>query len=276
METAYIILNYKSWQETISEIQLIREILKGDYKDIIVIDNCSPNESYEKLSEFAEQTGIVLIQSGDNNGYAAGNNVGLRYAYQHGYAYGWVLNNDILFEDSELLKKILSVFAADPAIGVVNPDVYSPAGYLYNRYSVRPSFFDMTIGALQYKKKARQVQDMGGYGYIYRPQGCCMVVDLKKANEINYMDEMTFLYGEEQIYAERLRQKGYKCACAINSKIIHNHSQTVKSSIQKKNINEIKKKSNSYYLSQYRGYGKLKIAICNFFMMLRHTLTASA
>lgn len=273
MDVSYVILNYNTWEDTIKEIEILKELIDVNFKDIIVVDNCSPNNSYEKLKEYSLKTGITLLYSEANKGYAAGNNIGLRYSYNNGYKYAWILNNDILIEDKDIVKKILSVFEKDEKVAVVNPDIYTPNGHLCNRNSIRGNVWDSTLGILQFVKKSRIIKDLGGYGYIYRPQGCCMMVDLKKMNDVDYMDEHTFLYVEEPILAERLLAKGYKCACITNTSVIHNHSTTVKSNIQKKKVQKIKKESNTYYMKTYRGYGKISIALCNFFMILRHELT---
>ena len=86
-KVAIIILNYKSWTDTIEEISICNEVLQIGNEDIIVVDNCSPNESAEKLKAEADIKGFVFIASPVNNGYAAGNNIGLRYAYDMGYTH---------------------------------------------------------------------------------------------------------------------------------------------------------------------------------------------
>lgn len=47
----------------------------------------------------------TIVKSDENCGYAAGNNIGLRYAYDNQYKYAWILNNDIIIEDSNLIEK---------------------------------------------------------------------------------------------------------------------------------------------------------------------------
>lgn len=273
MRVSYIILNYKTWKETVREIEQIAGLLNLKMQDIIVVDNASPNDSSEMLEAYAKKTGIIFLKENENKGYAAGNNVGLRYSFEKGYDYAWILNNDILIEDSEILTKMLEVFDKDKMIAVVNPDVYTPDGRLCNRNSKRGNLWTATLGMLKFRNDSFKVADNGGYGIIYRPQGCCMLVDLKKLDEIDYLDENTFLYVEEPILAERLLRKNYKCACALDTKVIHNHSTTVKSSLQRRKINQIKCQSNAYFLKTYRGYGKIRIFLCNFFMILRHELS---
>lgn len=267
-EVAVVILNYKSWRDTLNEIDLCHKEIGIDYENIIVVDNASPNESKEEL-EKNSQVGYRFIYSTENNGYASGNNIGLKYAFNHGYKYALILNNDILFNDKEFLKKLLEVVDKDNKLAVVNPDVYSPSGYLFNRDAKRPNLFDYTVGMYLYKKRGRNIQDIDKYGYVYRPQGCCMLVDLNKLNQVDYLDDSTFLYYEEVILAERLINKGFRCACCTNTSIIHNHSTTVKSSFELNEIIKIKNKSFSYYLKEYRHYSNLKIKMCCAFNFLK-------
>lgn len=271
-DVAVVILNYMSWQDTLAEIELCHERLHICYSDMIVVDNASPNESAEELMKAAKER-FVFLKSEENRGYAAGNNIGLRYAYAKGYKYAWILNNDIYFEDECLLDKILHVFKEDGDVAVVNPDIYAPDGYLYNRDAIRPDFFDYTIGMWSYRKKGRNVQDMGGYGYVYRPQGCCMIVDLKKLQQIDFLDEHTFLYVEEPILAERLRVKDYKCACCLLTSVVHNHSKTVKKCFASKEVSRMNTQSFSYYLKTYRGYGKWKTLVCGAFNYVKQLVT---
>lgn len=266
---AVIILNYNTWRDTIAEIEICNTVLNVEKQDIIVIDNCSENDSNEKLKKLSLQDGFAFISSKNNLGYGAGNNIGLRYAYEKNYTHALILNNDIIIEDSKLLIELIRVFKAENAVAVVNPDVYSPDGHLFNRDAVKPSFFDYTIGGINYKHKGRKIKDIDGYGIVYRPQGCCMMVDLKKMKEINYFDEKTFLYCEEPILAEKFLMKGYLCACNTNISVIHNHSKTVKSAFDINKIIKINNHSFSYYLGKYRGFNKLQIKVCCFFNALK-------
>lgn len=260
-DVAVIILNYCTWEATLEEIKMINMICKVNYQDIIVVDNASPNNSAELL-EVNNSFGFKLIKSADNKGYASGNNIGLKYAYDNGYEYAWVLNNDVIVNDPDTLIKMKKVFERDSDIAIVNPDICRPDGSIYNRDAVRPSLIDFTIGIFAYKKKGRRIEDLGDYGYVYRPQGCCMLVDLLKMRQVDYMDEFTFLYCEEMILAERLLKKNYRCATCLNAKVVHNHSKTVSTALKKRNICKINNESFEYYLKEYRRYNSISIKFC--------------
>ena len=266
---AIIILNYRSWQDTLLEIDICNRVLDVANEDVIVIDNCSPNESAERLKERADEIGFVFIESKENKGYGAGNNIGMKYALNHGYTYAFILNNDIIIKDSNLISKLLSVFNEDRRIAVVNPDIFAPNGHMFNRDALKPSFYDYTIGLIDYRKKGRAIKNVNGYGYIYRPQGCCMLVDLSKMEDVGFFDEKIFLYCEEPILAERLLRKNYLCACNTTAAVIHNHSKTVKSVFNRKKIISLQNKSFAYYLREYRKFSLAQTKICLMFNTIK-------
>lgn len=80
IKVLFLILNYKSYLDTIRVTDELLEAKRRDSK-IIIVDNASPNESFQKISEaFSENDLVDVIQSRENGGYAKGNNYGLRYA----------------------------------------------------------------------------------------------------------------------------------------------------------------------------------------------------
>ena len=271
---AVIILNYNSWKLTINFIkkQLLNISLPKNTR-IVVVDNNSSNDSLEHLEKLKIKYNYVLLSSSENNGYASGNNVGLKWAYDNGFKYALIANTDIIFKNTEDVIELLSIFKMDNKIGVVSPRVFTTKGIELNRNLSRPSVYDLTIGKLHYRKEGRSLPSklMGknnDYCYNYRPQGCCMIVDLKKMNSVDYMDENTFLYMEEPILAERFLQKGIKGACCLKVKIIHNHSTTVQSVAKKKQVYKWQNASEVYYYKKYRHFNSLEIKLCTIFTAL--------
>ena len=57
----------------------------------------------------------------------------MRYAYKAGYKYAWILNNDILINDKEIVTKLTDVFKKDSSVAVVNPDIYAPGSASNNQ-----------------------------------------------------------------------------------------------------------------------------------------------
>lgn len=269
MKIAVILLNYMAYRETLREISLLKPVLEGYDAEIVVVDNASCDESGRVLRECA--TGkYTFIQAKENRGYAAGNNIGLRYAKEQGAKYAWVLNSDILFPDVNILKKMLRIFAMRQDVAAVSPDVYSPEGYLYNREAIRPTWVDMTFGMFRYRKKGRGIQKAKkGWLYVYRMQGCCFLADLEKLENCGFLDENTFLYYEEPILAERLLRNGYRCVCCSRTRVIHNHSVSVVKSIGKSGYRKNYRKSYSYYIEEYRKFSLWQQWLCKLFFAVK-------
>lgn len=116
----FVILNYMSFEETIRVVKQVRKI-KGS-KKIIIIDNNSPNGSFEILQEeFRMDQDVTLIRNKTNMGFAKGNNVGYLYAKRNfSPDYIIVMNNDIIFENDDLMERL------DKSFEKFNFDILGP------------------------------------------------------------------------------------------------------------------------------------------------------
>lgn len=68
-KVSIIILNWNGWEDTIECLESLYQITYPNY-DVIVVDNCSKDESIEKIKEYAE--GKIEVESkffafSDNN-----------------------------------------------------------------------------------------------------------------------------------------------------------------------------------------------------------------
>lgn len=262
-----VILNYGTYDLTIN---LIKELNKLDYKNysIIVVDNCSPNESANVLREKSKELNYLFIANTKNAGYAAGNNIGIRYGIENGYDYSWILNNDVDLREINILTHMVEVAEKDPMIGCLGPMIYNNDGSICAPYCNRLTFWNMTVG-ITAEKKYRQ-RHIYKSGVVYRVYGCCMLLNNKAMADIDCMDERTFLYGEEDILAERLLTKGYTTYYDSDVSITHKGSKTITrmSANKKKMLIEQKEKSLEIYLKEYRNYPILIRWVCRKFRSL--------
>ena len=79
------------------------------------------------------------------------------------------------------------------------------------------------------------------------------------------MDERTFLYGEEDILAERMMPKGYVSYYDPEVGVTHKESSSMKRMTKNRKIFQIKesKKSRDLYLKEYRHYPAVARWLCN-------------
>ena len=123
---AAVVLNYKSWQDTVNSVG---DLLAQDYPDkhIVIVENGSGNDSAERLySLFGSEPKVTILVSEKNLGFAKGNNMGVRYAHEMlGYDTVFVVNSDTRIPKG-LFKAIAGV---DPnGLGTVSPLVVGADG----------------------------------------------------------------------------------------------------------------------------------------------------
>ncbi len=252
MKTAIVILNYNDSDTTIEMINQIKDYSIID--NIIIVDNNSTDSSYERLKK-EEKNNIEIIKTDDNKGYAYGNNYGIKYAInKHKVDYIIVSNPDIILEEKdikELLKqlKFNNVSLIAPIInehGVLSKgwklptykdDLLSNINY-FHKYGEKNMLYSDSI----YKDKITEVDVV---------KGCFFIIKANVIKDINYFDENTFLYYEENILGKKLKDKGYKSYIHNKVEVIHNLSISVDKSINSLKKYKILKKSQRYYEKEY-------------------------
>lgn len=256
-----VILNYKTYELTLDLIEQLKKLSYRNY-EIMVIDNCSPNKSKKVLSNNANRKSYHFVANDTNAGYAAGNNIGIRYAIKNGFTYTWILNNDVKITDTAILEKLVYEAEKRENVACVGPEIVDIDGYITAPYCNQPTFKSMTIGILKERKK--RAKNIGKSGEVYRVFGCCILLKNSFMKKVNCMDERTFLYCEEEILSERLKKVGgisYYCA---ETNIVHLESMTVKKEHGKRSIKrvQIMLKSLDLYLKEYRKFGFLERLAC--------------
>lgn len=253
-----VILNYRTYELTIDLINKLQNLCYDNY-DVMVVDNCSPNESASVLEEKSNELNFIFYANKSNVGYAAGNNIGIKYAYEHGYEYTWILNNDVIILNQNVLQHMVDTIQKQKNVAVIGPKIITRENSVCAPYCRRPTFKSLTYGIAGERNYRRRFNDTPRI--VYRVYGCCMLLDTKKMHEIDYMDERTFLYGEEDILAERLLKKGYRAYYDPAVCVKHNESSSMKTvrNEKQKSIIEARDKSRELYLKEYRAFSKQKI-----------------
>lgn len=123
---AVVILNYCNYQETKNCVESVR-MQKGVYVEIVVVDNGSPNDSYEKLAaEYREIPGIYVLRVHKNYGFAKGNNIGIKYACNLGAEFIYLLNSDIVLQGETCIADLLKEYK--PGVGVIGARIIERNG----------------------------------------------------------------------------------------------------------------------------------------------------
>lgn len=126
-----LILNYLAYEETIA---CIASLKKQSYQnfEVLIVDNASPNESYERLAKtYESDTQVQLTKTEENLGFAKGNNVGIAYFRQKKIFNILVINGDTLFTNEKYLEKLVGL-KTDPKVAMIGTRIKSRDGVNQN------------------------------------------------------------------------------------------------------------------------------------------------
>jgi GT2 family glycosyltransferase len=201
---------------------------------VCVVDNASSDGSADMIR--AEFPPVMLIESPRNDGYAAGNNLGLRalnfdLARTDGPRYALLLNPDTVVPEAALAGMV-EFMDAHPQCAVLGPKLVLPTGELdlaCRRSFPTPeiSFYRLT-GLSRVFPKSRL---FGRYNMTYLDPdvetevdsvvGACMLVRREAMTQAGLLDENFFMYGEDLDWALRIKKFGWQVRYYPGVTVVH-------------------------------------------------------
>lgn len=226
-----IILNYNSADDTIYCVSNLLEFQES-YK-IIIVDNCSTDNSYEVLqSRFRNINNVDLIKTDSNKGYSAGNNFGIKYAInKYGVTYVGILNPDVIISNKMLLEDMLSILDRHKSAAIIGGATQNPEG-VYNENIAAwniPTGIDLVLDHSLFFPKKRTLKvipvekDVVQVGCV---MGCLFLAKISMFEEMGFLDENIFLYNEENVLGIKCKKYGYQVLLYEKGYYIHNHKYT--------------------------------------------------
>ena len=250
---AMVIINYNDYKTTSSLLDNIKDYKCLDL--IVVVDNKSSDNSVKYLKKY-ENKKINIKEAEENKGYAAGLNLGAKYANEKLKNCNIIFSNsDIIINKEEDLEKLSSDIGKH-SIALVGPTIVE--NRKLNRGWMVPTIkdeikFNLPLISRKYRKEIlyddrHYEEELSIVGVV---SGCFFCIDGNVLEEIDYFDEGTFLYYEEQILAKKLEEIDMQTAVDNNVVIIHNHSVTIDKNVNRINKYKMLKKSQRYFVKEY-------------------------
>ncbi|MBN1155838.1 glycosyltransferase [candidate division KSB1 bacterium] len=226
IQLSIIIVNYNVKELLEQSLVSIRKAAKGISTEIFVVDNASTDGSVELIrTSFPE---VHLIANRNNVGFAAANNQAMKEAKGN---YLLLLNPDTVVQE-DTFSVILRFMEGKSDCGMVGCKILNPDGTL--QLACRRSFPTPWVGLTRIVGLSRlfpRSRLFGKYNLTYLDpdqtyeveaiSGSFMFVRREVLEDVGYLDEAFFMYGEDLDWCYRIREAGWKIFYLPETKIIH-------------------------------------------------------
>lgn len=196
----------------------------------VIIDNGSTDSTCEFIKKNYPE--IKLLETGKNLGFGQANNVGIRYAFDNGADYVYLLNQDA-YVYPDMFEKLLAV-SENPAhadLGILSPlHVHGYRTRLDSQFkeylkSIGTDFLeDCTMGEPQ---EVYHVDCVPAAGWF---------IPKATLERIGGFDPIFFHYGEDHHYAQRVKYHGLKVGVVPAAKMVHDRDGFGNETMAKKGV----------------------------------------
>ncbi|MEN6520996.1 MAG: glycosyltransferase family 2 protein [Armatimonadota bacterium] len=219
-KVAIIVLSWNGKDDTFECLKSLGEVVYPNFWTILV-DNGSTDGTAEAVrSAFSD---VEVIETGQNLGFAGGNNIGIRRSLDSGADAVLLLNNDTVVAP-EFLSPLVKVLYRSDDIAAVNPLIY---------YYDQPDVIWSAGGEIDRRtgiayQRYLDIKDVGqfrGETAVDYGVGAALLICREAIEKVGLLDPDYFLYYEESDWCFRARDAGYKTIFTPESKIWHKVSR---------------------------------------------------
>lgn len=232
-KVSLVILNWNGARDTLECLETVRKLNTKEFSlNVVVVDNWLKSDSIDVLKKIKD---IKLIINKKNLGFAAGNNVGVKYAFRKGADYVVIMNNDIYLEKNSI-HELFKLIDSDKKIGAVSPKVYFAKGFEFKKRYKKEELgkvfwyaggiidWDNVYGSTRGVDEVDrgQLDEVGETEFV---TGTCMIISKEIYKKVGAFDEKYFMYYEDTDLSQRIKRAGYKVVFDAKSVIWHKVAQ---------------------------------------------------
>lgn len=211
---AIIILNWNGKRDTLACLDSLKNLNYTNFQTILV-DNGSSDDSVAAIRE--KFPTVTLLETGENLGFAGGNNVGIEHALKLGVDALLLLNNDTEV-DPDLLTAFAKQLNAHPEAGILGATIYlfderEKLDHLGGKWNKRRAAFDF-IG----HREISQTVKTEKLDYVC---GAALLARREVFEKIGLLEARFFLIWEEADFCQRAKKAGMLSLTCPEARIWH-------------------------------------------------------
>lgn len=180
--------------------------------DVMVVDNASTDSCVEIAANSDHP--VILIQSKQNLGFGAANNIGLQYAIDNGYDYVYLLNQDAYLEPNTIAK-LIEAHKNAPEYGILSPMQYNANGSLDTNFSRKTGFSDASAA----QKSNHSVTE------VPFVMAAHWLMPVEAVRRIGGFSPTFPHYGEDDNLVDRAQYHGFKVGVVAGTSAIHDRAE---------------------------------------------------
>lgn len=215
-----IVLNHQHWDDTVGCCEALRHST-FDRQWLTVVDNGSDAPPSRAQREVL--VGVARVDTGDNLGYAAGNNRGIELALERGADAVLLVNPDLRVEP-DTIERMVAVLRDHPDVGIVGPRVRNggsrPATIWFDGATVDLDGAGASAHVNSGVEFHRVADDVGIVDTDY-VTGAAMLVRREVFDDVGLLPERYFLYFEETDFNVRAHRRGWRLLVDPTARVVH-------------------------------------------------------
>jgi GT2 family glycosyltransferase len=204
---APVVLNYRSAGDTLSALSALRYSRELDLLPIVVDNTTADDPAHEDLASRVGP-GVEVVATGDNLGYAGGNNVGIRLALDRRTEFVLLLNPDTVVHP-DTISGLLAAAESVPDAAILGPRVLRPDGRIASDGGTVDPARSGAVSHLNEGATPASVAPAIPYDVDY-VTGCCLLLRSSAIEDAGLLPEEWFLYFEETDFCLRVQEAGWR------------------------------------------------------------------
>ena len=237
IEIGIVVLNFLTYEDTFESIVSLNKYCNIDNIRVLIVDNKTNEDKYDKLQKklglLELKFKLIFLSSKENIGFARGMNIGINEAKKNGCTYIVCSNNDIVYNNEVDFKRLIDIYHEDNSIAVIGPKIFNPNMINQNPYMIKSPFngrflegimqkiiFTNVVGKYLFfirgmikyilNKNSHLKEKAQNSRFIYCLHGSFFILTPAYFDYYEELDSYTFLYVEELILAERVKNQKLK------------------------------------------------------------------
>lgn len=216
-----VLVSFNSVDLTLRAVMALQRFSRPGLLDVVVVDNASGDDTVARLR--AEVPEVTVIESGENRGFGAANNLGMsELVGDLPAADFFLLINTDAFVSAGTVDALVRRMAAEPGLGVCGPKLRNQDGTLQR------SCFGFPTPRLAWLENLGLGRWAPGNRVSHEAparvdfvSGACMLVRRTAYEATGGFDEDFFMYSEETDWQRRMTDSGWGIGFEPRAEVTH-------------------------------------------------------